>query len=132
MKLEYLDDISDGGKFPGADPNQLIRLYDFDHLEMRELCRSLRDFVVDRGPLNLNSLSIINPVNCNLILSVSNENKGINSTDKQNFYCDLTTDTYRQMIILLEPFCIKNATGYQWLYDLNTETDFLVSKGGSW
>jgi len=30
MKIEFLDDIDGGGRYPGAYPKQLLRLYDFD------------------------------------------------------------------------------------------------------
>ena len=36
MKLEFLDDISNGGKFKNVAINQLIRLFDFDKFEAAE------------------------------------------------------------------------------------------------
>jgi hypothetical protein len=35
MKLEDLDDITDGGKYPEADPDKLIRLYSFEQEEVK-------------------------------------------------------------------------------------------------
>lgn len=133
MKLEYLDDVSDGGKYPWADPNQLVRLYDFNHSEVEEFRQAIQRMLLDSiKELDVSSLSIVQSVNCKLILRSSPTDKGITTKDKYAFYCDLTEDTYKQMLALLEPFCQFDATGYQWLYDLNNPIDFLISKDGSW
>jgi hypothetical protein len=36
------------------------------------------------------------------------------------------------MISLLDPFCIKDRKGYQYLYDIDNPIDFLFSPAGSW
>jgi hypothetical protein len=40
-------------------------------------------------------------------------------------------DKFR-LISLLAPFCKKETKGYQWLYDVDSKTDFLFSPGGTW
>jgi len=37
MKLEYLDNITDNGRYSRADPDKLIRLYDFAKKETQQL-----------------------------------------------------------------------------------------------
>lgn len=37
MKLEYLNDISDGGKYEDVVSENLIRLFDFDRAEVAKL-----------------------------------------------------------------------------------------------
>ncbi len=133
MKIEFLDDLSDGGWFPHADPNQLIRLYDFDTFQAENLRQAIRKIIIGSNKeINLATLDFIYPVNCNLNLRISDSDKGIAKSDNKIFICDLTIEKYREMIILMEPFCIKETNGYQWLYDLDTPIDFLFSPGGSW
>jgi len=36
------------------------------------------------------------------------------------------------MIYLLEPFCEKEESGYQWLYDVITPIELLFSSNGDW
>lgn len=133
MKLEFLDDISDGGKYPWADPIHLVRLYDFDHSEVEEFRQAIQRMLIEgNNKLDVSSLPIVQPVNCRLVLRISPIDKGLTTAENQTIYCDLTKEAYRQMFALLEPFCQRDATGYQWLYDLNTPIDFLISKDGSW
>jgi hypothetical protein len=47
MKLEYLDDISDGGKYPWADPDKLVRLYDFEVPELLSLKKEIKATLIE-------------------------------------------------------------------------------------
>jgi hypothetical protein len=49
-----------------------------------------------------------------------------------DFECSLTDAAYKEMVYLMEPFCVKEATGYQWLYEIDCPIDFLFSPGGTW
>ena len=42
MKLDFLDDLTDNGKFPWADPGKLLRLYDFDYIEAKQLSKVVK------------------------------------------------------------------------------------------
>lgn len=133
MKIEFLDDISDGGRFPDADPNQLVRLYNFDSLQAKELRQSIQEKIIEgNNEIELTTLDFIESVNCNLTLKISETNKGILTSDNNNFVCILTVEKYEEMIFLMEPFCESEVNIYQWLYDLDTPIDFLFSPGGSW
>ena len=49
MKLEFLDDISDGGKFKDVVSNQLVRLYDFDKLQANKFRQLIQSILIDRN-----------------------------------------------------------------------------------
>ena len=133
MKMEFLDDISDGGRFPHADPNQLVRLYDFKSSQASMLRQAIqKDIIENNKEIDLMTLDFIQSVNCSLALKISDTDKGIVSSDNKNFICNLTVEKYKEMVFLMEPFCDKETNGYQWLYDLDTPIDFLFSSGGSW
>jgi len=133
MKIEFLDDISGGGRFPHADPNQLVRLYDFDKLQATLLRDTIQKHILEsKKAIDLTTLNFIQSVNCNLTLQISDIDKGITTLVNNNFVCDLTINNYQEMILLIEPFCNIEINGYQWLYDLDTAIDFLFSPGGSW
>jgi len=134
MKVEFLDDLTDGGKYPHADPQQLIRLYDFDSIEALRFRNALQSKIVDQQiEFNLMAEPFIERVNCNLTFRISKTDNGISTINNHNFYCDLTLDSYEHMIYLVEPFCEqKDNRGYQWLYDLDNLIDLLLSPGGSW
>ena len=69
MKIEFLDDISDGGRFPHADPNQLIRLYDFDNLEANRLRQTIQKVILESNKeIDLTTLDFIRAINCSLTL----------------------------------------------------------------
>ncbi len=86
----------------------------------------------DKASLDLTELKFAELLNCNLILRISDSDIGITIINKKDFYCDLTIHEYENMIRLIEPFCNKDINGYQWLYDLDNEIEFLFSSGGSW
>jgi hypothetical protein len=124
MKLEFVDTINEYG-------DHIVRLYDFDKEEAIKFRQAIQETILDTNkPLDLNSLEFIQPVNCKLILHISDTDEGIFSMDKQTFFCDLTIDGYKRMLRLIEPYCNKNTKSFQMLYDLDTEIDFLFSPYG--
>jgi hypothetical protein len=131
MKLEYLDDINDGGKFEGVVSDNLVRLYDFDDVQTRKLIKLiLTNIITNKNELNLSQVDFIETINCTLILQLSATDIGISkSADPNNFVCSLTQESFNNMIQLME----KVTSGYNWLCDTsNDDIDFLYSKGGTW
>lgn len=123
MKLDYIDNINEYG-------DDVIRLYDFDRsqsLKFRQLVQEFLD--TGKQELDLADVDFIEPRNCNLILRISVEDEGIITDDKINFFCDLTREGFKLMLSLLEPFCNRETTGYQYLYDIDSLTDFLFAPG---
>jgi hypothetical protein len=133
MKLEYLDDISESGRYTNMVSDKLIRLYDFDHEQARMLRDVIQKMIInEKRSVNFSSLEFILLVNCNLVLQISDTNGGVTRKDGFNFVCSLTIGNYREMIFNIEPFCEAPAGRYQWLYDLDCPIDFLFSPGGTW
>lgn len=133
MTLEFLDDISDGGKYTDVFPKQLIRLYNFDSVETKMLSDQIRTEILEKEKsLDIASLNFIEALNCNLELRLSQTSRGIRSLDDYNFYCDLTKADFEDMLLRIEPFYLDNQNGYQWLYDIDTPIEFLFSPGGTW
>jgi hypothetical protein len=133
MKLEFLDDISEGGKYPQVISNQLLRLFDFDPSKARMFKDAIQTKIIEgKGELELLSLKFIESTNCLMTLRISNDDEGITTEDKVNFFCNLSIEGYKKMVYLIEPFCNWDKNGYQWLYDLDCPIDFLFSPGGTW
>lgn len=133
MKLEFLDDISDGGRFKNVVSDRLVRLYDFDAIQATKLKDNIIENILKANKaLDLSSLDFIEPINCNLTFIISDKDEGLKSHDKMNFVCALTPSLYQEMTLLIEPFCKEKLNGYQWLYDIDTPIDFLFSPGGTW
>lgn len=126
MMLDYIDNINSYG-------DNVVRLYDFDRLQANMFRQAIQETVIkNHKPLDLTTTDFIKGRNCNLTLRISDEAMGISTTDKQNFYCDLPLSDYEQMILLLAPFCVKETKGHQYLYDIDSLTDFLFSPSGTW
>lgn len=126
MKLDYIDDINEYG-------DNIVRLYEFDKSEaikFRDIV--LQTVLTNKNQLDLVTVEFIEPRNCNLILRISDTDEGIITDDSYNFRCNLTIEGFRQMMKLLEPFCNRETMGYQYLYDIDSLTDFLFSPGGTW
>ena len=126
MTLDYIDNINAYGE-------NIVRLYGFDRAQADKFRQTIEQtIIINKKQLDLTTTDFIKARNCNLTLRISNEDIGIQTTDKVNFFCDLTIKGYEQMVSLLKPFCAKETIGYQWLYDIDTSTDFLFSPAGTW
>ncbi|MDA7502269.1 hypothetical protein N8482_03245 [Chitinophagales bacterium] len=93
----------------------------------------LEDAIVKKKhKLDLSKVDFIEPRNCNLIFGIFESDEGIFTEDEKTFYCALTLDGYKEMLELMEPFCKKETKGHQYLYDIDSLTDFLFSPAGTW
>lgn len=125
MKLEFLDNVNEYG-------DQVIRLYNFDKSEAIKFRDSIQKTIIDsNSSLDLLTLNFIEHINCKLILHTSETDEGILTMDNQTFFCDLTIEGYKDMIRLIEPFCIKESKSFTMLYDIDTQVDFLFSPYGN-
>ena len=126
MKLDFIDPINEFGE-------NVIRLYDFDKNEAKKLRDLILHTIVERKQrLDLSKVDFIEPRNWNLILGLFKTDEGLLSSDNKTFYCALTLENYLNMLKLIEPFCLKNTKGHQYLYDIDNPTDFLFSPAGTW
>ncbi|MBI9035551.1 MAG: hypothetical protein JEZ03_13880 [Bacteroidales bacterium] len=126
MQLDYTGVINAYG-------DNIVRLYDFDKFQAQEFLELLKQTVIaDKRELDLSTVEFIEPRNCNLTFRISDEDEGITSTDNVNFYCDMTIEGYKEMLILIEPFCKKDTKACQYLYDVDSLTDLLFTPSGSW
>ncbi|MES2690024.1 MAG: hypothetical protein V4658_06440 [Bacteroidota bacterium] len=129
MKLEFVNNVNKAIGFSLIDAERLVRLYDFDTAQPALLLNAIQQTIIEeQQPLNLGELSFIKPVNCNMILAVSDEDTGIAYIGKNTFVCSLTLESFKKMTTLIQPFT-KKTNGYQWLYELDNDIDFLFSPG---
>ena len=103
MRLDYIENTDEYG-------DDMVRLYDFKREESIKFKQFVQDFL-DSGvnQIDITEVDFIEPRNCNL-----------------------TRNGFKQMILRLDPFCKRETSGYQFLYDIDSPTDFLFSPAGSW
>ena len=125
MKLEFLDNVNEYG-------DQVIRLYNFDKSEAIKFRDAIQNTIIkSNSSLDLTTLDFIEHINCKLILHISETDEGILTMDNKTFFCDLTMDGYKNMVQLIEPFCLKESKSFTMLYDIDTQVDFLFSPYGN-
>jgi len=123
MKLKFLENINEYDE-------HAVRLNDFDKAQAALFLQILKDLTTNENAfINLSEFEFIEPINCELILRVSETDDGITTEDYQHFFCDLTLEGYAEIIKLIEPFCIKETDAYRILYDLDNPIDFIFSAG---
>lgn len=133
MKLEILDDLSCGGKYPDVITNQLIRLFDYTADEVKALSNTInKELIKNQHSIEVDKLAFVLPINCTLKFELNHEDIGIVKNNSTDFSYRLTTDSFKDMISLLEPFTTNESSGYQWLCDSKTGIDLLFSLGGGW
>lgn len=123
MKLKFLENINEYDE-------HAVRLNDFDKTQAAMFLQILKDLITNKNAfINLSDYEFIEPVNCELILRISETDEGIITEDNTHFFCDLTLKSYSEMIKLIEPFCIRETDAYRILYDLDNPIDFIFSAG---
>jgi hypothetical protein len=101
------------------------------HPYFRKILSSLGNGSISE--INLSDLPFLSSVSgCNVVLKVGTTDKGTIRVSSGVFKCILTKDTWQRAEVLVEPFCTGNFKGYQWLYNLNTDIQFLFSPSGKW
>jgi hypothetical protein len=126
MKLDYIHNINEYGE-------HVVRLYDFPKQEAIRVKQAIEETVIaNQQPLDLATLEFVEPRNCYLTLRIADSNEGILTLDKVEFHCFLTLEGYKQMVKLMEPFCLKDSKAYQFLYEIDTPIDFLFAPAGTW
>lgn len=135
LKLDFLYDMTDDGKYPQADPVHLLRLFDFTREEALQLSETVAAFAgSDSGYLSIHELDFIQADDVQLHLQKHQEDLGIlMPQDMRKFKCLLQPTAFHQMADLIRHFADKETDGYQWLYDPKTDgIDLLFSPGGTW
>jgi len=125
MKIEYLADK--------ARKCRLIRLYGYSQPEacqLREIVKELVSGDLQSVPLQEERWAV--PIGgCRLTLRRGRRNSGIRQLGPLNFECVLDADGWNNVEGLLEPFCVSNTAGFQWLTNRG-EISLLISQTGSW
>lgn len=126
MILDYLSNINAYG-------DHLVRLYDFTSLEAGAFRDAFKEAIIDcKEVLDLSELLFIDRKEVNLKFRIFDQDEGIRTNDGTTFYCDMTIESLERMLELIEPFTKKEARSYQYLYDLDIETDLIFSPEGTW
>lgn len=126
MELDYIENINEYG-------DNVVRLYNFDKSEAIKFSELIQNIIIqNKCRLDLSKIDFIERRNCNLILGLFTSDEGIISPDNENFFCILTMESYKNMLKLIDPFCKKESKAHQYLYDIDTPTDFLFAPAGTW
>jgi hypothetical protein len=125
MRLEFLAQ--------GSTDCPLIRLYEFNQAEVRQLRQLVRSLIAgDRQSVALQDEMWAEPVGgCCLSLRLGNRDWGIRQVEHLNFECVLTSDGWWNVEGLLDPFCDSNPAGFQWLTH-DGRVALLISQSGQW
>lgn len=133
MKLEYIDNLSDGGNNKHAEYDNLVRLYDFDQDQTDALMHLIhQNLLLHKQALDLSGVAFIESVNCQLTLQLSLDDEGVLPSGQPNsFVCSLTEVSYQNMTDMMR--VVSRSGGYHWLCDVSdADIDFLYSCGGTW
>lgn len=128
MKISVLKD------FNHDDPeNMIICLSGYNKSDLSELIICIEKTLKD-GFNILSSEHFISETQCKIILRLSLIDEGFKELSKNTYECFLSENNYKSMIELIKPFRDQRSSenAYQWLYDLNSNIEFLLSNNGKW
>ena len=125
MELDYIENVN------GHEQN-IVRLFNFNKDEAIKFRDLIKDIVIHKKQkLDLSEIDFIFPCNCNLILGLFKSDEGILTKDNKTFFCVLTLEGFKNMVKLIEPFCLKESRSYQYLYDIDNPTDLFFCPSAS-
>ncbi|SOE23629.1 hypothetical protein SAMN06298216_4014 [Spirosomataceae bacterium TFI 002] len=126
MTLDYLSNINSYGE-------HLVRIYNFNQSQAAAFYDVFKTTIIEnRAVLDLSEVLFIDRNGINLKFRIFPEDEGLRTNDGTNFFCDMTYESFENMLRLMEPFCHKETRTYQYLYDLDIETDLIFSPEGTW
>lgn len=121
MKIQFIPNINEFDE-------HMVKLFDFEPAEAELFRLALQKMLKSKEKyLFLPDLEFIEPLNCKLLLRVSEEDEGITTVDYRHFVCDLTEESFKAMDAVIKPFCVKNLKNFNWLYDLDNPIGFLFT-----
>lgn len=111
--------------------DKIICLSHFSLLELHLLIQSLKD--VQKGNvIVLSEQPYIYYKEIRLELRLSSIDYGISQNNEMSFVCNLSASAYENAINLIQHLLQNEMNGFQWLYDIDTSIEFLLSKDAKW
>ena len=135
MKLDFLEDMTGGGKYKNVVTENLIRLYDFGPEEAKKFQDLIKYQIIEKKmEVQVDEQDFIEPLNCTLRLIIGSENEGIIWLEGNEFICKMNLEGYQYVTELVGVFTEEDSDGYHWLDAdcMNDKVDFLFSPGGTW
>jgi len=125
VKLEYPPQ--------GSPECPLLRLYDFDQPQAKQLSELVKSLGAgDREDVALHNEAWVESVGeCCLNLQRGERNQGVCTTPSGTFDCVLSTEGWKEIEELLEPFRESDTFGFQWLTHQG-KIALLISPSGQW
>ena len=62
MKVEFLDNISNGGQFKDVVSNKLVRLFEFDSAEAEKFQETIKKLIENENKIAVDELSFVKPI----------------------------------------------------------------------
>jgi hypothetical protein len=126
MTLDYLSNINAFG-------DHIIRLYNFNMVQAAAFLEVFENTILkNKKVLDLSEVLFIDRTGINLKFRIFEEDEGIRTNDGVTFFCDMTYKSFERMAELIAPFTTKETRTYQYLYELDIETDLIFSPEGTW
>jgi hypothetical protein len=129
VKLEYLRQID-----PEDPRRSIVRLYEHKPGEVLQLIDVLRALSNRRKTeVGLETMSFVEPIDgCRLLLKCGDSDKGIVDLGSCCLECELKEESWETAARRAESLIAAGAGAFQWLYDVATPIEFLLSLDGSW
>jgi len=126
MNILLFDNSTDLYKY-----DKIICLSRFSETELHSLIQSLKEVLKGKDVV-LSEQSYIDYKDVRLELRLSSIDYGISQIDEKTFVCRLSASAYESAISLIKQFLRNDLNVFQWLYDIDTPIEFLLSKDAKW
>ena len=112
----------------------IVRLWNYSKSDLERFSQSINAVIKDSCDLWISETTYITRSEIKLQLKVGNTDLGIIpiTEDEQIYHCILKVESFIAIHDMITNIVRSDLNGFQWLYDINTNIDLLLSKTGTW
>jgi len=123
MKIDFIKN--------GNPDCPILRIYGNREMDYESLINAIKEIINKKKyPVEITALkNFESQIKLNFVLN--DFDRGVLSSDYKNFTCELTENTWRDIVEKLIALKNLNASGYQWLNE-SSDISLLVSTDGKW
>ena len=128
MEIEFIENYN-----PTYPNDCIFVLKNFKKEELFKLSAEIDSLIEKMIPIDLSNLEWVkNLSQKSLALKIGETDMGILKVENDMYECILNKEKYCNMKDMIDNYKITQTEEYYWLYDINTEIDFLLSYTGRW
>lgn len=114
--------------------DSIVCFMNFSKQDLISLLKGIDSLIHSGNDLHISDLNFVSDSKIHLLFKIDETDEGIVEIDRSKllYHCILSKKAFIKIYELLNSYIESDMNGFQWLYDLNTNIDLLLSQNGKW